>query len=881
MKALSRILQLSAILIGACSAASGYYNWVFFPASAGPYNNRVVARIDLSQVPSNTVPFFISDQPPNPMVPGDTFPALISQIRAAAAVWSQVPTSNLRLTFGGMETIGQTPQTAPGIDVVFDDDIPPGLYALTRVSLPQDLSFLNRGGTFVPISRSTVHLRKDLTVYQQASYYDSFFLTIVHEFGHALGLQHSLTSGVMSTDLTRATTKAAPLAADDIAGVSMLYPAPGYVASTGSIVGTVQIGGTGVNMASVVALSTNGVTANGVAPNYGVAISTLTNPDGTFSMGGVPPGQYYVYTHPLPPAATGESYPDNIVPPQDLSQNAFPANTGMDTQFYGDTRDWTQAGIVTVKANAATTGIDFLNMQPRSAPSVYAVETYAYLPPGPSAKPVPTPPLISGSRLYLVFTGPGTTQGDAIAPGLSINPIGSFARTEAGSAAYWEDGFDLVILDASPIPTAPTPVALAITVPNAQFGNDLYVLPSAFTVVSTPPPLISSVTAAGGADALGNPLVNVAGTNLNAATRVVFDGAPAAVLSANQDGSLTVVAPPAPGTYVASVEALGGDGQTSMQWLGVTPTPLDFTYAAPNPSFFVNVAVLQAGVDSEVDIIATNKDFVQGQVSVGFGDSDIQLRRLWVFAPGRLLLDVSVPADAQPGPVTVTVSNGLEVETLSGVLQVSPSKSAKVSLRYPVLNQATLLDGIQAGGGMLINTAGLPASLAGWKLYVDSQPTNFSVNGSQIVAAVPLVPTGAAIVQLVPPDGGLVAPLIMQVDAPPPQILGLTDANGVAIGASNPMHQGDVVTAVVSNLADPASSAAPTAGQVQITVAEVGGQATVTDPASTLTAGTQAGTTLVQFTLDPNAPYGSQQTLTVGLGTRISPALTNLVILPK
>src|SRR5207249_1866364 len=123
----------------------------------------------------------------------------------------------------------------------------------------------------------------------QASYYDSFFLTAVHEFGHALGLQHTLTSGVMSTAVTRATTKAAPLSPDDVAGISALYPAGAFLAEMGSITGRVTLGGGGVNLASVVALSTSGV-----------AVSGMTNPDGTYRIEGIPPGQYYVYVHPLP-----------------------------------------------------------------------------------------------------------------------------------------------------------------------------------------------------------------------------------------------------------------------------------------------------------------------------------------------------------------------------------------------------------------------------------------------------------------------------------------------------------------------------------------------------------------------------------------------------
>src|ERR1019366_3136214 len=110
-----------------------------------------------------------------------------------------------------------------------------------------------KGPGFVPILRSNVQLRSDLSFDQQASYTNAFFLTIVHDFGHTLGLQHSPVSATMSTSTTRGPTKARPLAPDDIAGISMLYPTGSFVASTGSITGRVLLNGKAVNMANVVA----------------------------------------------------------------------------------------------------------------------------------------------------------------------------------------------------------------------------------------------------------------------------------------------------------------------------------------------------------------------------------------------------------------------------------------------------------------------------------------------------------------------------------------------------------------------------------------------------------------------------------------------------
>jgi len=102
-------------------------------------------------------------------------------------VWNGVASSALRLRFGGFSTVGLA-QNTPGIDIVFDEDMPPGLLAQTTPTFPSDLSFLSDKNTsFVPIRRSRVQLRRDLTAPSrvQFGYSDAFFTTVVHELGHA------------------------------------------------------------------------------------------------------------------------------------------------------------------------------------------------------------------------------------------------------------------------------------------------------------------------------------------------------------------------------------------------------------------------------------------------------------------------------------------------------------------------------------------------------------------------------------------------------------------------------------------------------------------------------------------------------------------------
>ena len=101
-----------------------------------------------------------------------------------------------------------------------------------------------------------------------------------------------------------------------------------------------------------------------LSPRY-PALSTLTNPDWTYHINGIPPGQYFVYVHPLPGAVSGESTPDNIVYPKDVTGNALGPNyDSFVTQFYngrnGGTRDTTKAKPLSVYAANVTPATDFV-----------------------------------------------------------------------------------------------------------------------------------------------------------------------------------------------------------------------------------------------------------------------------------------------------------------------------------------------------------------------------------------------------------------------------------------------------------------------------------------------------------------------------------------
>ena len=635
-----RSLLAATLAAGLTSPTWAYYYYVHLTNSSAPFN-PIVERFDLAALPNNTVSFFISTQGPSALAPGDSYQAIISEVRAAAEVWNEVPTSNLRLQYGGVFDPSSTDRGAtPGIDVEFSDDVPPGLLALGG---PTTASTIDSTATFVPITRSTLLLWRDMSSMQ--SWEELFFTTLVHELGHTMGLQHTTTSSIMSTAITTGMSRAHPLAADDMAGISLLYPTSGFAGATGSISGTVTFNdGTPVNLAAVVVIS-----------RTGEPVSAFTLPDGTYRIDGIPPGFYLVYAQPLPPPYNGESTNLNIRYPVDPSGASIPPNGFFTTQFYPGAPAWPSAAYMEVRAGQLNQAINF-NVQRRANMPVNSIRTYGFVPtgdPNVNAIAVPSPPAMYGTATQtLVLSGPGLLDGNnAIENGISVGTLGTSVDFVTGSLRSYlsSNSVYYAAMDYN-VAASATPGWKHLTISSS---DDVYVLPEAMHVVMSPPPSIASVTVR------QDGTMSIVGQNLTEDTRVFFDGIEARYHNFTSDNRIIVLPPVADPGYAARVILLDPDyGQSSL----FLPTLTTYSYpGGGGASLSISPQSLTAGGETQVDVVGTNTSFSNGATSVGFGRADVVVNNVTVLSPTHLTATVTAPDNTNIPTSIITVTTDLSV----------------------------------------------------------------------------------------------------------------------------------------------------------------------------------------------------------------------------
>jgi uncharacterized protein (TIGR03437 family) len=815
------VQPLIALAILAATPAEAYYQYVHY--LNGNFSSPVYEQFNLATLPGNTVTFFVSNTGPQTYGANDDFSSVLSQVQQAAAAWNSVSSSALRVAFGGLESPNQ-PENTPGGDVVFTE-LPPGLLGLGGTNVPVNQAPVNGpNGPFFPISRSIIQLTTNTSAAPGPSYLESFFTTAVHEMGHALGLQHTWASAAMAPDMIRNTSRARPIDADDIASLSVLYGMPNWISGYGSISGRVTMNGQPVALASVVAI-----------PPAGPAVSALTNPDGTYTISGIPPNNsYLLYVHPLPPDAI-VSNGAGLRLPVDQNGNPLPASGAFFTAFLQDPANPGQPKSLAISPGGSFTGQNFA-VNPESAVSMYDVLTSSYSSASQSWNtPAYADPAYVNGNMVITVRAEANQLPTPIPQSITI--LGGFGNAAicaaSGSAAALANAslpcfqpYDVNSGQTLPANTADPAAGLALyfnvppfagtgprhlvfTLPN----GDMYVLPDAINLVQKNPPQVSSVVPSGGA-------VTVSGSSFGTDSRVFFDGQPAltqgSLNGTSTQGSITVTPPSGYSGQVASVIVYNSDGQNSTFYQSQSPPT--YTYPASGaPLITVTPTSLSSGVSSMVDIQASNMQFVSGQVTVGFGTSDVTVRRVWVLSPTHLVANMVAAPNAAIGTSEISVLSGFQMATQPGGFQVQPANPSLPFVGLPIVNADPAQPNLYPGATVSVYGLNLAASPNSTQITLNGQSVQVVYSSpTQVNFAIPSnFPTGLA--TLVLNNGATSAPsLWIEIDSPPPVIQQVAEAStGQILTSSIAASAGDVLIANVSNVP---SSFTGNQSQVEVTV---------------------------------------------------------------
>jgi uncharacterized protein (TIGR03437 family) len=213
-----------------------------------------------------------------------------------------------------------------------------------------------------------------------------------------------------------------------------------------------------------------------------------------------------------------------------------------------------------------------------------------------------------------------------------------------------------------------------------------------------------------------------------------------------------------------------------------------------------------------------------------------------------MVANLVISSTALPGPLNITLVNGLRLFTINGGVQVGAYNPERPRLRGVVVDSASGNRDVQAGAEAMIELAGSAAGAAAssMQLTVSGKPaTIISAEGGQLRFRVPADLTPGPALLTLTVNGEAAPGLLMSIDLKPPVVQSVSVSGG-KIDAQRPARGGELLTVMIGR-----AEAGLTASQLKVVVNGI------VHTAVQVTPGETEGSYRVDFVLDTAAGKGA------------------------